>query len=380
LRCWPLGAESEETGDDRYLMKTKLILLGLLAGLLIGQGCSPPKEEKAAAVKPRPVEIVVIERRNLPIEVRAVGRLAANREVVLSSQVSGIVQSYGADTGDAVAAEQTLVTLDPTDYRLALNEARANLLAVRARFAAAKNSYQRAEQLLPQKVITPEFYDKVEAEYKAAQGAVSQAEIMVDINQRRLDKTVIKVPFDGLVAQRLVEIGQNINIGDPVMAIADMARMRVKISVNEQDYVHLDKDDPVRVRVAAYPEAAFSGRVDKIGVKADPRTNTFEIEILVNNPDLLLKAGLTAKVSITVDEIRDAIMIPQDSVLFRDSRKEVFVVTGGDRAAVREVTLGRVDGSSVRILDGLGPGDRLVTTGAAYLKDGDRVAIAESTS
>jgi len=361
-------------------MKKKMILLGVLAGLLIGPGCSPPKEEKAAAVKPRPVEIVVIERRDLPIEVRAVGRLAANREVVLSSQVSGIVQSYGVDTGDAVAADQTVVTLDPIDYRLALNEARANLLAVRARFTATKNSYRRAEQLLPQKVITPEFYDKVEAEYKAARSAVSQAETMVDINQRRLDKTVIKAPFDGLVVQRLVEIGQNINIGDPVMAIADMARMRVKISVNEQDYVHLDKDDPVRVRVEAYPEAAFNGRVDKIGVKADPRTNTFEIEILVDNPDLLLKAGLTATVSITVDEIRDAIMIPQDSVLFRDSRKEVFVMTDEDRAAVREVTLGRVDGSSVRILDGLGPGDRLVTTGAAYLKDGDRVAIAESTS
>jgi RND family efflux transporter MFP subunit len=234
--------------------------------------------------------------------------------------------------------------------------------------------------LLPQKVITPEFYDKVEAEYKAAQSAVSQAETMVDINQRRLDKTVIKAPFDGLVVQRLVEIGQNINIGDPVMAIADMVRMRVKIFVNEQDYVHLDKEDPVRVRVEAYPEASFNGRVDKIGVKADPRTNTFEIEILVDNPDLLLKAGLTATVSITVDEIRDAIMIPQDSVLFRDSRKEVFVMTDDDRAAVREVALGRVDGSSVRILNGLGPGDRLVTTGAAYLKDGDRVAIAESTS
>ena len=361
-------------------MKKKMILLGLLAGLLACAGCSPPKEEATAEVQPRPVKIVVIESRDLPVVVRAVGRLVPNREVVLSSQVSGIVQDYGRDTGDAVAVDQTVVTLDPTDYQLALNEARANLLAVKARFAAARNSYQRAEQLLPQKVVTPEVYDKIEAEYKAAQAAVSQAATMVDINQRRLDKTVLKAPFDGLVAQRLVEIGQNINIGDPVMAIADMAPMRVKIFLNEQDYVYLDKDDAVRVRVEAYPDAAFDGRVDKIGVKADSRTNTFEVEILVANPDLLLKAGLTATVSITVDEIQGAILIPQDSVLFRESRKEVFVVTGDDRAAAREVTLGRVDGSAVRIIDGLAPGDRLVTTGAQYLRDGDRVAIAESAS
>ena len=98
------------------------------------------------------------------------------------------------------------------------------------------------------------------------------------------------------------------------------------------------------------------------------------------NPTLLLKAGLTAAVSVTVDEIRDAIMIPQDCVLFRENRKEVFVVDGEDKAAARNVTLGRVDGSAVRILEGLAPGDKLVITGAQYLKDGDRVAIAAGTS
>ena len=361
-------------------MKTKLILLGLLAVMLAFTGCSPPQEEKAVAAKPRPVKIRVIQPRDLPIVVRAVGRLAPNREVTLSAQVSGIVQAYGVDTGEAVATGQTVVTLDPVDYQLALNEARANLLAVRARFAAARNSFQRAAQLLPQNVITPEFYDKVEAEFKATQAAVSQAETMVDINQRRLEKTVIRAPFEGLVAHRMVEIGQNINIGDPVMTIADMAHMRVKIFVNEQDYVHLDKADAIRVQVEAYPETAFAGQVDKIGVKADSRTNTFEVEVLVANPTLLLKAGLTAAVSVTVDEILDAIMIPQDCVLFRENRKEVFVVDGEDKAAARNVTLGRVDGSAVRILEGLAPGDKLVITGAQYLKDGDRVAIAESTS
>ena len=361
-------------------MKTKLLLLALLAGLLTWPGCSAPQEEKPVAAKPRPVNIEIIAHRDLPIVVRAVGRLAPNREVVLSSQVSGIVQAYHADTGDAVAADQTVVTLDPTDYQLALDEARANLQAVKARFAAAKNSFQRAAQLLPQNVITPEFYDKVEAEYKSAQAAVSQTEAMVDINQRRLEKTVIKAPFDGLVTHRMVEIGQNINVGDPVMALADMGRMRVKIHLNEQDYVHLDKQDAVTVRVEAYPEAAFVGQVDKIGIKADAHTNTFEIEILVANPDLLLKAGLTAAVTVTVDEIRDAIMIPQDAVLFRENRKEVFVVTDDNQAAVREVTLGRVEGSAVRILEGLAPGEKLVTTGASYLKDGDRVAVAESSS
>jgi len=353
-------------------------MIGMLAGLVVLTGCNPQEKEKVVQSKPRSVSIAAVESHNLPIVVNSVGRLVPNREVVLSSQVSGIVQAYSVDTGDAVTANKMVVALDPTDYQLGLSEAKANLFSASARYAAAKNSFQRAEQLLPEKVITTEVYDKIEAEYKATQAAVSQAEAAVDINQRRLDKTVIKAPFDGLVTSRLVEVGQNINIGEPVMAIADMQSMRVKIHINEQDYVYLDKDDAITVLVEAYPNASFSGLVDRVGVKADPNTNTFEVEILVANPNLVFKAGLTATVNITIDEIEDAIMIPQSCVLFRKNRKEVFVVTDGDKASVREVKLGRADGSSVRIVKGLTPGDKIVTTGSQYLKDGDRVVMNDS--
>lgn len=360
-------------------MKKHLLLIGLVAGLAGSFGCSPAKEEKVALPKPRPVNTVVIERRDLPLVVNAVGRLIANREVVLSAQVSGIVESYSVDTGDPATAEQTLVILDSKDYQLALNEARANLLSARARYVAAQNAFQRAGQLLPDNVITPEYYEKIEADFKAAQAGVSQAEAVVDIQRRRFEKTVIKAPFDSLVIRRLVETGQNINVGDPVMAIADMRRMRVKIHVNEQDYVHLDHDDAVTVLIEAFPERSFPGQVDRIGVKADPQTNTFEVEVLVANPDLLLKAGLTATVNIVVDTVPDAILIPQGCVLFRENRKEVFVVTEDGKASVREVKLGRVEGSSVMILEGVAVGDRLVTTGSQYLKDGDRVTVAETS-
>ena len=351
--------------------------IGTLAVLAALGGCSAPQEDKPVAAKPHPVTVTVVESRNLPVVVSAVGRLVPNREVVLSSQVSGIVQTYSVDMGDPADADQTLVELDAKDYELALLEARANLLSARARFAAADNAFQRARALLPDKVITQELYEKVEAESIAARAAVSQAEAMVDIRRRNLAKTAIKAPFGGLVTKRMVEIGQNINNGDPVAAMADMRDMRVKIHLGEQDYVRLDADDAVVVVVEAYPEKAFAGQVDRIGVKADPQTNTFDVEILVANADLVLKAGLTATVRIVLDEIRDAILIPQECVLFRENRKEVFVVTDAGRAAVREVTLGRVEGSSVRILQGLAPGDRLVTTGAQYLKDGNPVVVAE---
>jgi RND family efflux transporter MFP subunit len=178
------------------------------------------------------------------------------------------------------------------------------------------------------------------------------------------------------VTQRFVELGQNVSVGDPVMQLADMKTMRVKIYINELSYVHLDKEDPVTITVEAFSQTPIVGRVDKIGIKADARTNTFEIEILVDNPDFRLKAGLTARVAIQTEVIPDAVMIPQNSVIFREKRKEVFVVDQDNLAVAREVTLGRVDGSHVRIRKGLNPGDKLVVAGGQYLKPGVKVMVS----
>jgi RND family efflux transporter MFP subunit len=158
------------------------------------------------------------------------------------------------------------------------------------------------------------------------------------------------------------------------MCVADMKTMRVKIYISEMDYMHLDKSDPVAVTVDALSQKELAGRVDKIGIQADSRTNTFEIEILVDNRDFSLKAGLTARVTIRTEVIADAVMIAQNSVIFRENKKEVFIVEN-DLAAARQVKLGRVDGSQVRILEGLVPGDKLVIAGGQYLKPGDTVVV-----
>ena len=358
------------------LMKNSLIVTCLLSALLALAGCEPAQETQVVEEKPRMVRVEKIVRRDLPIYVDVVGRLIPNREVVVSSQVAGILMRYNVVVGSAVKAGDPLVELDPADYRLALKQAGANLLSAQARLAAAQNSYRRARNLLPGNAITPELFDQAEAEYKASQALVTQLETAVGIAQRRLDKTLIRAPFDGYVAQRMVELGQNMAVGEPVMAMADLKTMRVRIHLNERDYVRLDKDDPVTVKVEAFPDSTFDGWVDKVGIKADPQTNTFEVDLLLDNPGILLKAGLTARVSINTDMLRDSIMIAQSCVIFREKGKEVFVVDADNRVTARKVELGQVDGSSVQIIDGLVAGDNLVITGAPYLKTGDKVKIA----
>ena len=350
-----------------------MLLAGVLAVFLAA--CTSAEENGPVQAVPRAVRVTPLISRELPIVVNAVGRLTPNRQVVVSTEVPGIVQDYDPDVGDSIRRGAMLAQIDPADYTLALKEAEANLLAARSNLPVAKRSFERAKRLLPEKVITPEVYDQADAAYKSAQARVVQLETIVAQARRRLEKTAIIAPFSGHVTHRFVEAGQHIGVGDPVMQLADMATMRVNIHVNELDYVQVDPMDPVTVTVEAFPGRTIDGRVDKIGVQADSRTNTFDVEILVDNADFLLKAGLTARVAIQTDTIAGAIMIPQQTVLFREDRKEVFILDADDRAVVRTVTLGRMDGSEVRVLEGLTVGQRLVVAGAQYLKPGEHVVV-----
>jgi membrane fusion protein (multidrug efflux system) len=201
-------------------MMTTVIRSIILLILIPLVGCGAPEEESVVETKPRAVRVETIVSRDLPIVVNAVGRLLPNREVTLSAEVGGIVMQYSADVGSAVDEAAILVHIDRADYELALKEAEANLRAAEIRLPVTQKSYERAQELLPDNVITQERYDQAEAAYESAKALVDQLKTTVALARRRLEKTTIKAPFDGYVTQRFVEMGQNIAMGDePVMRL-----------------------------------------------------------------------------------------------------------------------------------------------------------------
>jgi RND family efflux transporter MFP subunit len=356
-------------------------LVSIIAAFILLPSCSSKSESNVSDAKENktvPVAIMEISGGDFPIVVESVGRLVPNREVTLSAEIGGIIESYKADVGDSVIAEQALLNIDQTDYLLALKEAEASLAVARAGLEALENAFERSKSLLPQKVITEEAFEKIEAECRSARASVARSEVLVEISTERLNKTKIKAPFDGLISARMIETGQTVGAGEDLMTLSDLNPMRVKVYLTEADYADLDPDDPVSISIDAYPGSVLIGNIDRIGIKADARTNTFDIEILVDNPDLILKAGMTARARITTSVIHDAILIPQSTVLYRQEVMEVFVADRSQRAEARQVLLGRSKGSMVRVLSGLNPGDRLVITGGQYLENGDMLEISSS--
>ena len=361
-------------------MKTMAMIAGLCFLWILLCTCSPSSESASTAIPvPTPVHVMEIQPIQLPLFAEVVGRLAPNRELILTAEVGGVVAEYGADTGDRVVKGGVLISLDPSDYRLALKEAEANLAIARTRLDLALKAYARSKSLLPRKVITQDAYDKAEAEYLSAGASLERVTVLVDIAKAQLVKTQIRSPFDGHAAARMIETGQLIGVGQPLMKIVESNPIRVKIWLPEKEYVRLDRTDPVSIVIEAFPETVITGTIDRIDIIADERTNTFGVEILVDNSNLALKAGMTARVRITTATIPDAILIPQSTVLYRSDRNEVFVAGSDNRAILRQVVLGLSSGDKIEITEGLSTGDQLIVTGGQYLKPGDEIMISAFT-
>ncbi len=352
----------------------------LCVWITFGLSCSPTneKEKKVPPKKPVPVIVTEVKARDFPLIIESVGRLVANKEVTLAAEVGGVVEECRVDMGDKVESGQVLVCINPVDYELGLKEAKANVRAVQARLEAATKTYKRTEALMPQKVISEELFERNKMEYKAAKAALTQARTRVDIAKERVRKTKVVAPFSGFIANRMVEHGQTVIAGAPVVTLVDLDYVRVKVHLTESDYISVDQDDPVFVTLEAFPGKEYTGKIDRIGVKADERTNTFDVEILIENPDLMLKAGFTGRVRITSDVIPNAILIPQSAVLYKEKTREVFIADSNNRAQPRVIKLGRTEGAQIQALEGLTPGDRLIVTGGHYLKPGDKITITSS--
>jgi len=325
-------------------------------------GCS----RKAAETKDPPARITNVEIYpvkpvrfedyiNLPVVVKP------SREVNLGLTAGGKVTKIHADKGDRVEKDMVLLETDDTLLKANLEVAEANL-------EYQKKEFARSEKLFREGSITAAAYDGAELR-------LAQARHSYEIARKQYEDSVLKAPFSGIVTRRNVEVGDILGPGTPAFRIIDMSRVKVQAGIPEKYIGDFRVGNTVAVKFDAIPGKTFRGRINYISPEADTAVRTFLAEIVVDNPDGLLRAGIMGDARILRKVHENALMIPINAVVETQDGRIVFVVRDDGTAERRSVELGGMTDLMVRVVSGLGENDRVIVKGQHDLVTGEKVNI-----
>jgi len=282
-------------------------------------------------------QTTTVDRGDIVDVVGATGTLQAVTTVQVGSQVSGTVDSLGADFNSRVKKDQVVARLETSTFDARLSQARANLVAARANVEKAKSTvadtkqkYERAkelsaQQLLPQADLetAKSNFDGAVAALQGAVAAVSQSAASVQQAQVDLTHTVIRAPIDGVVVARNVDVGQTVaaSLQAPVLFVIanDLSHMQVNASIDEADVGRVRSGEDVTFHVDAYPNETFTGRVEQVRLQPITVQNvvTYNTLIAVDNPGGRLMPGMTATVSVIVQRRDNVLRLPAAALRFR---------------------------------------------------------------
>jgi len=346
--------------------------------------------------KPRLVTVGVMSpiRQDLEVRLAYTADISPNQVVNIFSRVDGHIAKLHVDKGDFVKANQLLAEIDHTDYQHAVNQAKANLAAAKARVAQqdavvrnARLTFDRMQTLIKDQFVSRQDLDNAEVNFDAARAAqeslqaqVNQMNVALAQAEAHLAYSYIRAPFAGYIAERNLDTGSYVNsataststMSRGIMSVHDIDTVRVLIEVVERDIPLVKIGQKAQLRAEAYPDQIFHGTVTRIVQALNRATRTMTAEVDLPNTDRRLKGGMFARVEVMVGTHHQALQIPIDAVSRLENTQHVFVVEEGHARRV-EIEIGVRRGNQIEITKGLIGNEEVIVSGKDLVHDGTPV-------
>jgi RND family efflux transporter MFP subunit len=335
------------------------------------------------------VESASAGRRDMVDHITVVGNLIGEATVDVVPRVAGRLQAVPVKLGDRVAKGQLVAKMEDNDVREQVNQAEANLSVNRANVQArendlkvSQNSLARLQRSFDSGLVSKQNLEDAEARVNTATSQLEVSKAQVSQTQARLDELKITLsntnvvsPVDGFVSKRNLDPGAFAGANTIILAVVDIGTVRLVANLVEKDFKRVQAGVDAVVEVDAFPGESFHGKVSRVAPAFDPATRTAAMEIEVPNPGFRLKPGMYARVQLTADRRSNALTVPRAAIVDLENRHGVFTVDT-DTARFKDVKTGMSDGEWVEVVDGLDEGQKVVTTGALALRDGDKITLA----
>ncbi|MGA2532215.1 MAG: efflux RND transporter periplasmic adaptor subunit [Candidatus Aminicenantales bacterium] len=356
------------------------------------------------------VTVEKVKKQDLTSIVSASGEIKPKKNINISAQVPGRIIKIGVEEGQEVKAGNFLLKLDSTQYeanadrdRNFIQAAKADLIQAEARLVRDKSAYDRQTKLFEEQLISKDVlegvkleYDVSEAQLNAIRFQIKQAEANLKSTMDNLNKTVFNAPINGMITSLRVEEGETAiigtmnNPGTVLMILADLSVMEVEVEVDETDVVGVKLGQEANIRVDAFPDTVFKGKVTEIGSSAlqkvtggttTQEAKDFKVVVTLENPSQKLKPGLSASADIVTARKNSVLAVPISALVLHDrvaapgdrpdAKKEeegVFTVENG-RVKFQRIEKGISGGMNIEITAGLKENQDIVTGPYASLRE-----------
>lgn len=351
---------------------TLAVVFLLLPVLLIG-ACG--KTEKKLEERAINVQLQTVETKSLRPFIESIGTLKAFEQVVVSSEIEGILRTANVEEGMFVPKGSLLATIDDRDYASELRRVEFALKQAEATLINAKAEYGRKEALYKEELVTKQQFDDVATRLAVADAEVQRSISALAIAKERYAKTRVLSPMPSYVSEKKISQGEYVRNGTPLYTIVQIDPLKLLFTVSEKDIGKLKFGQDVQFKVDSYPGREFTGKVSIIYPTLDERTRSLQVEARAANPEKLLKPGLFTKVILYTTQARDTIVVPVTSVLYEGKKLKVFVAEA-DRAKERVIQVGNKYDDVLEVTDGLKSGEMLVVAGQQNLSEGAKLNVA----
>lgn len=354
---------------------TKFILL---LSLIVIAGCSKAKQPPPRVV---PVVAETADRKNVPLQVKAIGNVEAYNTVTIKSQVNGEISEVFFREGQDVRKGRMLFRIDPRPFESALRQAESALVRDRAQAKNAEEEARRYASLSGKGFVSQQEYDRVRTNAAALNAVVQADEAAVENARLQLEYTAIMSPIDGQTGAITIQKGNVVKANDlPLVTINQITPIYVTFSVPEQDLANIKRyqssgDLHVEVNIPQSSRKPVKGSLTFIDNKVNTATGTIMLKATFANQDRALWPGQFVDVILTLTTERDRVVVPTQAVQTGQQGQYVYVIKDDMTAELRVVTPGRLYGDWTVIDTGIAAGEKVVTDGQLRITPGVKVEI-----
>jgi HlyD family secretion protein len=376
-----------------------------------------------------PVRVFAVQAEDLKKTVSVSGSIEAYQSVAIAPQLAERIETIHVKTGQKVAKDDLLVTLDTTNAKLAVAQAQASLDQAKEQLRKLENGsrpeeitaaqavvdeaaallklqkleVERYQGLYKEQAATLQQLQTVENQYKRMQAGlvaaqaqyelmkkgpreediaiaktqVALAQVARDQAQDRLEDHYLQAPFEGVMTVRQFEPGALVDFNQPIFSLLQIDPVYLVLKVSELYLSHIQEGMSVNVTIDALPDQKFTGRVAEINPVTETTIRSFRTKILLENPQEKIKPGMFARAEIVVEHITQAITVPADGLRKEAKQAYVLIVDAQKKARRRDVKIGAAYGEKVQILSGIQAAEQVITLAPDSVKAGSKLVVEE---